>query len=99
MLFKGQISKEEFRNVCNLINQHDPTAKLNDSAIDDLANTMDIDKDGFINFNEVREYIFIFWLIIYTLKLIYTSSFWKHSDWSQIKLISEENKLQKKMYK
>lgn len=49
----GQISKEEFRNVCGLINQHDPTAKLSHDVIEDLANTMDIDKDGLINFNEV----------------------------------------------
>ncbi len=51
----GQISKEEFRDVCELINQHDPTAKLNDVIIEDLANTMDIDKDGLINFNEVNK--------------------------------------------
>ena len=43
--------------MCDLINQHDPTAKLKDDVIEDLANTMDIDKDGLINFNEVK-YIF-----------------------------------------
>ncbi|CAF0704316.1 unnamed protein product [Brachionus calyciflorus] len=51
----GQISKTEFRDCCKLINHHDPTAMFSDSSIEDMANTMDLDKDGFINLNEFLE--------------------------------------------
>ncbi len=39
-----KISREEFRSTCELINHHDPNANLSERAINDLADTMDIDK-------------------------------------------------------
>jgi hypothetical protein len=73
-----------------LIDQHDPTAKLNDNAIEDLANTMDIDKDGFINFNEVKIIIIIIIIIITIMIIIinnFLNSFWKPFALCQTKLI------------
>lgn len=55
VLFLGQISLDEFRDCCRLIQQHDPASTLTDQSIDEMAHTMDLNKDGFINLNEFLE--------------------------------------------
>jgi serine/threonine-protein phosphatase with EF-hand domain len=51
----GQISKEEFRDCCKLIESNDPNSPFTDKSIEDMADTMDMNKDGFINLNEFLE--------------------------------------------
>lgn len=54
MIFLGCISLEEFKNSCEVLNQfsqkHIPVEKIND-----LARSLDINKDGMIDFNEFLE--------------------------------------------
>lgn len=52
---KGQISLDEFRDCCRLIRQHDVSSSLSDKSIDEMAQTMDLNKDGYINLNEFLE--------------------------------------------
>lgn len=46
---------DEFRDCCRLIKQHDMASTLTDKCIDEMAHTMDLNKDGFINLNEFLE--------------------------------------------
>lgn len=45
---------EEFEETCRLLNQHSD-AKISESSIKDLALSIDMDKDGVIDFNEFLE--------------------------------------------
>lgn len=45
---------EEFQDSCRLLNQHGNTT-ISESSIKDLALSIDMDKDGFIDFNEFLE--------------------------------------------
>lgn len=38
-----------------LLKQHDPCSNLNEKSIDEMAQTMDLNKDGYINLNEFLE--------------------------------------------
>ncbi len=52
----GYITKDEFRDCCKLIQQHDSQSMmLNEASIDEIADTLDINKDGLINLNEFLE--------------------------------------------
>ena len=51
----GQISREEFRDCCMLISHHDSSTCFTEKSIEEMANTIDMNKDGFINLNEFLE--------------------------------------------
>ncbi len=51
----GQISREEFRDCCMLISHHDSSTCFTEKTIEEMANTIDMNKDGFINLNEFLE--------------------------------------------
>ncbi|XP_064636331.1 serine/threonine-protein phosphatase with EF-hands 2-like isoform X3 [Lineus longissimus] len=50
----GVISMDEFENACNVLSQH-TGAPLQQESVHDLARSIDINKDGFIDFNEFLE--------------------------------------------
>lgn len=45
---------QEFEETCRLLNHHGNT-EISESSIKDLALSIDMDKDGFIDFNEFLE--------------------------------------------
>jgi serine/threonine-protein phosphatase with EF-hand domain len=45
---------EEFEESCRLLNHHANT-QIPDNSIKDLAKSIDLDNDGFIDFNEFLE--------------------------------------------
>jgi serine/threonine-protein phosphatase with EF-hand domain len=51
----GLISKEEFRECCQLVNSYDSKLKLSNESIEQIADTIDFNKDGLINLNEFLE--------------------------------------------
>ena len=53
-MFSGFISKEEFEEACHVLNNFNEKV-IPGSSISDLANTLDINKDGKIDFNEFLE--------------------------------------------
>lgn len=53
-LYSGLISIEEFRHTWQLFSAH-LGVKIDDRAIDDLARSIDFNKDGSIDFNEFLE--------------------------------------------
>uniref|UniRef100_A0A8C6R494 Serine/threonine-protein phosphatase with EF-hands n=2 Tax=Nannospalax galili TaxID=1026970 RepID=A0A8C6R494_NANGA len=54
----GLISMEEFRAMWKLFNAH-YSVHIDDSQIDELANTMDFNKDGSIDFNEFLKAFYV----------------------------------------
>ncbi|KAM6144021.1 serine/threonine-protein phosphatase with EF-hands 1 [Erethizon dorsatum] len=54
----GQISMEEFRAMWKLFSSH-YNVQIGDSQIDELANTMDLNKDGSIDFNEFLKAFYV----------------------------------------
>lgn len=54
----GQISMEEFRAMWKLFSSH-YNVQIDDSQIDELANTMDLNKDGSIDFNEFLKAFYV----------------------------------------
>lgn len=54
----GQISMEEFRTMWKLFSSH-YNVQVEDSQIDKLANTMDLNKDGSIDFNEFLKAFYV----------------------------------------
>ncbi|KFO24983.1 Serine/threonine-protein phosphatase with EF-hands 1 [Fukomys damarensis] len=54
----GQISMEEFRTIWKLFSSH-YNVQVEDSQIDELANTMDLNKDGSIDFNEFLKAFYV----------------------------------------
>ncbi|XP_013004359.1 serine/threonine-protein phosphatase with EF-hands 1 [Cavia porcellus] len=54
----GQISMEEFRTMWKLFSSH-YNVQIGDSQIDELANTMDLNKDGSIDFNEFLKAFYV----------------------------------------
>ncbi|XP_076417581.1 serine/threonine-protein phosphatase with EF-hands 1 isoform X3 [Peromyscus maniculatus bairdii] len=54
----GMISMDEFRTMWKLFNTH-YNVHIDDSQIDELANTMDFNKDGSIDFNEFLKAFYV----------------------------------------
>lgn len=54
LLCSGLISTEEFRHTWHLFSAH-LGVKIDNRAIDDLARSIDFNKDGSIDFNEFLE--------------------------------------------
>ncbi|XP_005414498.1 PREDICTED: serine/threonine-protein phosphatase with EF-hands 1 [Chinchilla lanigera] len=54
----GLISMEEFRNMWKLFSSH-YNVQIRDSQIDELASTMDLNKDGSIDFNEFLKAFYV----------------------------------------
>lgn len=54
----GLISMDEFRTMWKLFNTH-YNVHIDDSQIDELANTMDFNKDGSIDFNEFLKAFYV----------------------------------------
>lgn len=50
----GLVSMEEFEESCRLLNQH-ANSNIPLDSIEDLAKSIDMDKDGNIDFNEFLE--------------------------------------------
>ena len=50
----GLVSMKEFGECCRLLNQH-TNADIPSDSIKDLARSIDMDKDGYIDFNEFLE--------------------------------------------
>ena len=50
----GVVSMEEFEECCQLLNQH-MNSNIPGNSIKDLARSIDMDKDGCIDFNEFLE--------------------------------------------
>ena len=51
----GLLSREELRAGCELLAKHNGSISLSPEELDNLVDTMDINKDGEINFNEFLE--------------------------------------------
>jgi len=51
----GLISSEEFEEACHMLNKYSSTHIIPSTSIKDLAKTLDINKDGMIDFNEFLE--------------------------------------------
>ncbi|XP_063689642.1 serine/threonine-protein phosphatase with EF-hands 2-like isoform X2 [Bolinopsis microptera] len=51
----GLLSREELRAGCELLAKHNGSISLSPDDLDNLVDTMDINKDGEINFNEFLE--------------------------------------------
>ena len=51
----GLLSREELRAGCELLAKHNGSMSLSPEELDNLVDTMDINKDGEINFNEFLE--------------------------------------------
>ncbi|KAL5270424.1 hypothetical protein ACHWQZ_G001220 [Mnemiopsis leidyi] len=51
----GLLSREELRAGCELLAKHNGSISLSAEELDNLVDTMDINKDGEINFNEFLE--------------------------------------------
>ena len=49
----GMVSLEEFQDCCRILGEH--TNCMSEQDIQDLARTLDINQDGFIDFNEFLE--------------------------------------------
>ena len=50
----GFVSMEEFEECCRLLNEH-TNSNIPLDSIEDLARSIDMDKDGHIDFNEFLE--------------------------------------------
>ena len=55
ILLSGLLSREELRAGCELLAKHNGSISLSPEDLDNLVDTMDINKDGEINFNEFLE--------------------------------------------
>lgn len=53
-VLQGVISLQEFTDVCSFLGNHGVT-KLDEKQIHDLAASIDLDKNGVIDFNEFLE--------------------------------------------
>ncbi|CAM1319830.1 PPEF1 (predicted) [Pycnogonum litorale] len=51
----GKISMDEFSDACNILSKHRNAECMPPGAIQDMASSIDINKDGFIDFNEFLE--------------------------------------------
>ena len=52
----GCLSREELRVGCDMLAKHNPAmSQLTPEDLDKIVDTMDIDRDGEINFNEFLE--------------------------------------------
>ncbi|XP_021101024.1 serine/threonine-protein phosphatase with EF-hands 1 isoform X1 [Heterocephalus glaber] len=71
----GQISMEEFWTTWKLFSSH-YNVQIDDSQIDELANTMDLNKDGSIDFNEFLKAFYV----VHTYEKLNTSNA-KHSHY------------------
>lgn len=54
LILAGNISMEEFQEACHLLSEHIKTP-ISLQYIRDLATSIDMNKDGFIDFNEFLE--------------------------------------------
>ena len=54
ILYSGYISLDEFKNSCDVLNQFSQR-QIPADKINDLARSLDINKDGMIDFNEFLE--------------------------------------------
>jgi len=51
----GSLTREELRVGCDLLAKHSASIQLSSEELDQLVDTMDINRDGQINFNEFLE--------------------------------------------
>lgn len=53
--FAGLITEDEFEEACRSLNRYSKSGRIPLEGIKDLAKTLDINKDGAIDFNEFLE--------------------------------------------